>query len=416
MEIAIFIFYFLLCCFVIYKAAFYKRSGLKPFELLSLFTIKVAAGIAYAQFYKLPRNYENSDSWRFYRASLRETKWLLHDPIAFTKDMFTYGYSNTGGLFSGHDSYWNDLKSNIPVKLLAITNVLTNNSYYADIILFNFLFFIGLVALFRLFNAIYQTNKWILIIGIILLPSTLFWCSGIHKDGLLLSATGVLLYCFHKSITGRWRIRYIIVMLVSWLLIFGLRNYIALALLPGLACWALALKYPGKTSWIFIGVYLAGIIMFFAGPHISESLNFPERIVQKQQEFHQLSGESKIDVRELRPTAGSFIDYLPTALDMAFLRPHISEARNLSYLPAAIENLVVLLLMLFSAVALFIRKGKSEALTWFLLFFAGSILLIAGYTIPFSGAIVRYRSYALPFLITPLLIHAYSIMKRNITL
>jgi hypothetical protein len=132
--------------FLISKIPFFRKSAIGKNLLIILFFIKVCAGITYAKFYTLPKYYSGADTWRFYRLSANETNWLLNDPISFTKDLFTYSYSKSGNLFSGENSYWNDLKSNIVIKMMAVINVLTNNSYYTNIIAFNFIFLFGIVA------------------------------------------------------------------------------------------------------------------------------------------------------------------------------------------------------------------------------------------------------------------------------
>ncbi|HEX8357413.1 MAG TPA: hypothetical protein VF610_08385, partial [Segetibacter sp.] len=149
METALFLFYLVAFCIAVVYIPFFKNSGIRPPFLIALFLIKIAAGFAYAKFFKLPQYYPGADTWRFYRQSLIETEWLLQKPSFFFKDLFTHGYGSAGNLFSGENSYWNDLKSNMLVKLIAITNVLTNSNYYAAIIFFNFLFLFGLVALTR---------------------------------------------------------------------------------------------------------------------------------------------------------------------------------------------------------------------------------------------------------------------------
>ena len=164
MQIIVFIFYFLFLSFAISKFLFTKSLELADPALIILFAIKILAGFAYAKFYTLPKYYAGSDTWRFYHLSLSETNWLLKNPAAFIKDLFVHGYSDTGNLFSGENTYWNDLKSNIIVKILALMNVLTNNSYYTNIIFFNFLFLFGLVALFRLFNNLFPEKKILILV------------------------------------------------------------------------------------------------------------------------------------------------------------------------------------------------------------------------------------------------------------
>lgn len=401
LQIILFVFYLVLFSIAIISIPFFKNAGIGKVTLIGIFAIKVCAGFAYANFFLLPQYYEGADTWRFYRQSLVETKWLLNNPAAFIKDLFIYGYNNSGNLFSGENSYWNDLKSNVVVKIISIINVLTNNSYWICILFFNFLFLFGLVALIKLLVEIFQGKKWIIITSIILLPSTLFWSSGIHKDGLILSATGIVIYLFHLMLKKRLTLPKALVAILCLLLIFSLRNYILFALIPGLISWYIASRFSGKVVIIFLSVYVIGISLFFLVPLISPSLNFPLFITQKQFEFLLLEGGSKVHVKVLEPKFTSFLSFFPQAIDMAFLRPHINEIKNFSYIPAVIEIFLLLIMLVFCLFKMNVKASiKPEVL--FFVFFAISILLIAGYTIPFTSAIVRYRSFAWPFLITPL--------------
>jgi len=402
LEIVIFILYLLLFSFLISIISFFKTSKIGKGTLIALFLIKIIAGVIYAKFYSLPKYAAGADTWRFYRLSLAETKWLLQDPKAFLEDLFTYGYNKSGNLFSGENTYWNDLKSNVIIKLTAVINIFTHNSYYANIIFFNFLFLFGLVALFRVLYHLFPGKKWTIIIGIFLLPSTLFWCSGIHKDGLILSVAGIIIYFFHKSMRDKFTVKRIIVLLLCFLAVFSLRNYVLFALFPALLSWWLCEKYPGKNLRTFAAVYVSGIAFLLLITFIFPSVNFLAYIANKQHEFLLLEGGSKVSVPQLQPAIGSFVSFIPNALDMAFIRPHLTEIKNVSYIPAFVENLVLLFIFIISML-FFNKKIQSESLLLFLLFFPVSIMVLSGYTIPFTGAIVRYKSLVLPLFITPLM-------------
>ncbi|MBW7952575.1 MAG: hypothetical protein H3C56_08480, partial [Chitinophagaceae bacterium] len=178
--------------------------------LVVLFIIKVLAGLAYAWFYLQPNYHTNSDSFRFYAYSLEETNILLTQPLHFLKDIFSYGYTTTGNVFVGDNSYWNDLKSNIIIKLLAVCNVFSIKNYFINIIFFNFFFFFGLIGFYRVMQSIFTDKKYMLIIPVFLIPSFLFWCSGIHKDGLIFSAIGLVFYYFHQLLQKKFFIQYFI--------------------------------------------------------------------------------------------------------------------------------------------------------------------------------------------------------------
>jgi hypothetical protein len=199
-----------------------------------------------------------------------------------------------------------------------------------------------------------------------------------------------------------FQVKKLVLILLASLFVFSLRNYVVFALVPSLIAWLLSVKYPGKSIAVFAGVYITGIAIFFIVPIVIPSLNFPLFVTGKREEFLLLEGGSEVKNRPLTTTFSSFIAFLPIALDMAFLRPHLTEVKNVSYLPAAIE---VILLLISILVAIFnIKKtGKVRPVILFLLTFSLSIMLLTGYTIPFTGANLRYRSFVLPLLITPLL-------------
>jgi len=413
LQVVVFIFYLLLVSFIITIIPFFKKSGINKWTLIVLFVVKLLTGIAYGLFYTLPKYNTGSDTWRFYRLSISETKWLLSSPLSFAKDLFYHGYANAGNLFKGENTYWNDLKSNLFVKIMALFNVLSGSSYYVNIIFFNFLFLFGLVALAKLLFSIYADRKPHILFGIFLLPSTLFWCSGIHKDGLILSAIGVAIYCFWNLLNQKISIKYILLNLLSFLIIFSLRSYILFALIPALLCWFLSKRFGKQKALIFISVYLIGLIAFFAIPGFFPSINLPLFLSAKRQEFLQLQSGSLISDSVLSPTLSGFFSFLPEAIDMAFFRPHVTEMKSFFYVPAIIENLLLLVLI----TVCFLRRKTDMNITPALLCliaFALSVLLICGYTVPFTGAIVRYRSLVLPLLVTPLLCIAnFSFYTKN---
>ena len=369
--------------------------------LVALFAIKMLAGLAYAWFYLQPNYHTNSDSFRFYAYSLEETNILLTQPLHFLKDIFSYGYTTTGNVFVGDNSYWNDLKSNIIIKLLAVCNVFSFKNYFINIIFFNFFFFFGLIGFYRVMQSVFTAKKYVLIIPVFLIPSFLFWCSGIHKDGLIFSAIGLVFYFFHQLLQKKFFLKYSIFIILLLALLFFLRNYVALALMIALFTWFIATKIK-KVFLVFVSIYLLVIAAFFIVPKINTQLNFPEIIVLKQQDFSKLTGGSEVVISKLQPNFKSFVQYFPHALDMAFVRPHITELKNKSYIPAIAEIILFFIVLIFSII--YRNKNlKIQPIVFASIFFSLTLLIIAGYTVTFSGAIVRYRSLALPFLLTPLI-------------
>ncbi len=214
--------------------------------------IKISAGIFYGWFYSLSAYKPGSDTWRYFDLSKPETDWLLKDPVGFIKDLFHYSYQQSGNIFSGENSYWNDLKSNTIIKLMAVFNVFTSKNYYANIIFFNFLFFFGPVAFFRVMNKLYPQKKLLLILVIFFMPSFLFWCSGSHKDGLIFSAISLSIYFFQAQLMQKkFNLKYSLLIVICFLTLFVLRNFIAFLLAAAFIAWLISNRFAQKKILVF---------------------------------------------------------------------------------------------------------------------------------------------------------------------
>lgn len=404
MNSIIVIAYLLLCSLLVARLSFFKTSGITWQVCVALFLLKIMIGFVYAAFYSLPSYKAESDTWRYFLLSKEETKWLLKQPVAFFKDLFTYGYSSgSGSLFGAEDSYWNNLKTNFFVKLLAICNVLTATNYNANMVIFNFLFFLGPMALYKTIYLSTNTKTWLWIFPVFLEPSFLFWSSGLNKDGLLFSALSLSVYAFYKQFYLRKIIvEYAILMLVCFLVLFSLRNYLLFFLLPFLMVWYVAEQYSFSKEKIFIGSLLLGIIVFFVSMYLPSPFNLAEYVVGKRNEFLMLNGSSRLEQPVLLANAFSFIYFFPFAIDAVFLQPYIFNVSNLFFALAAVENIGVLAIIIFAVVKFIKTKKSLSPFFLFCIFFSLSFLIVAiGYTIPFTGAIVRYKSVLYPFLLLP---------------
>lgn len=410
MEATIFILYFLVITFFVTRIPFFTKTELGVWWLAFLFAAKIAAGLVYAWIYRQPAYYSIADTYRYFEMSKDETEMLFNDPWGFFKDLFTSHYAENSKVFSGQNSYWNDLKTNLIVKILAFCNVVTLKNYNADMVIFNFFSFFGPVALYRMCREKFHTHKLILIASVFFIPSFIFWCSGLHKDGLLFSCLALITFSFNRMLEKR-KIDFVysLLFIFCMLLIFALRNFLAVMLLPALFVWYLTKFYPEK-KWVWVSAVYGGCtILLFILSYISPSLNFIGYIAEKQKEFMALTGNSQLNVPPLQPTLGGFISYLPYAVDIAFLRPHFSETQNPAYLPAIAENFIFLCFFIFLGIHTYRGKSKrgskkisSSSFVIFCFCFALSSLLLTGYMVTLTGAIVRYRALLLPFIFAPL--------------
>ncbi len=342
------------------------------------------------------------DTWGFHYAGLEETKLLFNQPAEYFNSFFSSGYENKyGGFLQSENSWWNDLKSNMFTKFLSIFNIFSFGNYYINVIFYSFITLLGPLALCRVMNDVFPGKKLQVILAAFLIPSFVYWTSGIHKDGLVFLAISLIVYHFYFGLKEKkFSFRIIAMMLISVLIILMFRNFILIILIPAITAWYVSTRYSNKIILAFSLVYFLFAVMFFSFRYISPSLDFPQSVINKQNAFRKLQGNSSIKPIDLDPTPLSFLKNSPRALSATILRPYPGDVKHLLSLAAAVETFI--LLLLFLCFLIWRTNGiQSKAFLWFCIFFSVSFLLIIGYTVNFVGAIVRYRSIILPFLLVP---------------
>jgi hypothetical protein len=244
----------------------------------------------------------------------------------------------------------------------------------------------------------------LLVIGIFLAPSFLYWCSGLHKEGFLFLGLSLIVYHCYRLMQNRkkYMLRFGGIVL-GFLLLFLLRNFLIVVLVPALLAWVLAWRYPKRQYMVFALVYAVFILLFFNLKHVDPRLDMPQVVVSKQQAFLKLRGYSSIAISELEPTAASFLINTPQAISLSTLRPFPSDIHHLPSLFAAIETLLLIIIIVLSLIFRKKVSGQKDPILLFQLLFAISLLLVIGFSVNNLGAIVRYRSIILPFLLAPAL-------------
>lgn len=400
----LFILYCALFCGLITRIRFFTLSGLPGRTLVTLFMIKVVALIAgaYVNRYELAF----SDTVLFHEMGIREYHLLFSDPVEYFTGIFHhYSADQYGRLFEDEGSFWNNIRNYLIAKILAVFNIFSLKDFLINHLFFNFLCFFGNIALYRVLKKIFPALQLPLIICSFLIPSCLFFSSMIHRDGIVLAALSLFIFRFYRMQEEKAYTLGGIVYLFLWLLlIFLMRNFVVVAMLPAMAAWIIAGR-TGRVKTSFFVVYLVAGILFFASGYLSPKANLPHYVSLKQQSFFDLKIQettSVYDLKPLEPSFAGFVKNAPAAFDHALLRPYLSGNKKIQYLPFSAE--VFLMEILFLLFLFFRKRGFSpHPVIYFGVFLSFSLLMLTGYIVPYAGAIVRYRSTWLPFLMIPVL-------------
>lgn len=409
MHYFLFLLYFIGACFVVPRIPFVKKSGLPWGTIITLFTIKVAAGMIagwLSYHYGQPNDY-----WGLHREGLIEYNILLTHPIEFFKDIFHSQYNNDyGGFFSSAQSYWNDLRTIIVIKLIALCNILSRGNFYTNTLIFNVFGIIGPVAFYRTFINIFPTKKTAIIIGSFLLPSTLLFSSAMHKDLIVFTCLGLFLYSFYFISTTALTFKKGIVISISLVALLLMRNFLFIALIPAVAGFILSYRLKVAPIKIFITIYLLIFSFLVVSPIISTSFQPLRMISQRQEDFLKLEKvASQLPMNNLEPSLKSFLSNSPQAINHGFLRPYLWDKGG-KFTPFwSIELTIFFFIAILSTIQGNLKIIFKNRFLLFLLCFTISMFILIGYIVPNSSTIIRYKCIYMPLIIIPLL----ALIKKN---
>ena len=383
-----------------------KNAGLHNKYILILFITKIIAGLAIGWIsYNLYNT--GNDYWDVNREGWKEYQLLWTNPGEYFTNIFKSQYSQGyGGMFDSFQSFWNDLRNNIIIKFLSVCNIFSRGNYYINSLFFNFFCFLGHVAFYRVFIQIYKKQQAGVIVCCFLLPSMLYFTSGVQKDGIIFTTLGLLCYAVFTALQqNKFTLKKWVVIIAALATLFLIRSYVLLNILPALVLWVMVVKFKLPALKSFITGYIILGLVFFSFNTIVPSINPLKTVTQKQADFFTLPvAATQLHADTLYPNFKSFLYNAPQAYNHLLLRPYINELPTKSLLPINIELLCYQLIFLLF---LFFRKkkesGEANPFILFGIFFTLTMFLFIGYIMPNLGSIIRYRSVYLLFLLTPII-------------
>lgn len=275
------ILYIVLFAAIIWYTPFFETDLFKnkKLPLLSVFFIKVACGFfltwIYTRYYT---DRSTADIFKYY-----DDAKVIYS--AFEKGNFSdylrmvLGISNDNSYFDenyySHMNHWyrqnnygayNDDHTIIRVNALIMPFAF--GSFHVHTMVMCFLSLCGLMALYRTFKDFLPSKQTILFIAIFLLPSVLFWGSGVLKEGILLFAMGYLFYSFFQAFIHKRQILLNLAVLLTSLCLLSInKNYLLVAIVPALGCFWLVDHFKVSKPFLFyLGLY---IVVFFGSLGVS---------------------------------------------------------------------------------------------------------------------------------------------------
>lgn len=321
--------YVLVFSLIIHFAPFFGSNvfGYKKLKALSaVFMLKVSCGFfltwIYTRYYT---DRQSADIFKYYDDARIMFSAFEHGRY---EDFFrmVFGFSNDNPYFDAnyynHMNHWyrhydfgtyND--NHTIIRFNALAMVISFGSFHAHTVFMCFISLFGLTALYKAFSGFLPNREKVLFVSVFLLPSVLFWASGVLKEGIMLFALGFLFHSFFNLLIEKRRILSNLIMLgFSVFLLIINKQYLLIAAAPALACFLLVHVFTISKPFLFyLGIYAIAAFGVYAYTAKFSEENVLQTLSLKQRDFIAVSKggvfiqNDKIFVR-IAPDKKEFLD------------------------------------------------------------------------------------------------------------
>ena len=392
------------------KLDFFKNGPFSTRSLQLAFFLRIAMGFGLFLIYSYHYpSRQDADTFKYFDDSKYMYDAFWTNPGDYFKMLFgihcnteyfnTEYFNNMSNWVRSYDNgLFND--NRLMIRANAFLRIFSFGNYHVHSIILAFLAFMGSFSLSKLFFEV-SRSKVLTYIAVFLVPSLVFWSSGILKEAVLLAALGFFAYHFYQLFDSNrtWK-NYVMLFLMSCVLIV-LKLYVFMAFFPAIIIWLVVSKWR-RSLWVYLLMYILFIAIATLIGEINPRYDFVNLIVDKQKQFIRLADfypvNSRFDLEVLTYEFWSLLLSSPEAIFNVFTKPWPNELNSILYIPSFIENAVILLLLFTTFVYRKALKVKEWDFVIFCLSFCIILYTVIGLTTPITGAIVRYKIPAIPFL------------------
>ena len=374
--------------------------------------------------------YNGGDTWAYHWGGISIWRSFWENPLLFFQIMLNSAEEIPEAalyLFEDTQATWyiRGDETFMVMKVAALLYFLTFQSYLGAGFILALFSLIACWKIFEVFVDLYPSLYKHFAYGILFMPSVFFWgAAGLTKDTIVLTSLGFSFWGFYQFFfKKRHRFKSAIYFLVGIYLMFIIKIYVVLALLPALLVWLIlkiAKDIKNKTLRylfrpLFFGLGLIGALLLFQRIG-SGSKNYSVDGIVKYAAAAQnylkyqteRSGGVGYDLGEYEKSFGGLITMIPKSIHVTLFRPYPWEAKKPMLLPSVLEAIVSFFLTIFVIFKVgFFRTLKAifnDNTLIFCLIFSLLFSFAVGFTSYNFGSLSRYKILALPFYFSALAI------------
>ena len=386
---------------------FIPALSLKIFGAISL-------GLVY-QFY-----YKGGDTFSFFTYGSKiiwET--FLEKPQAALWMIFgsSCDYTNEFAVYLRGILFFCDPSAYFIVRISGFLGLFTFHTYIANAMLFALISFIGVWSMFVTFIKIYPQLRKEIMFSCFMLPSVVFWGSGLMKDSITFGFLGLFFSSFYKIfIIKKASKRDYLLLIVSFLVIKVVKIYIILCFIPAALLW-LFLVYNDKIKskvtrillrplMLLVGCVFGYLATDFVGKEDNRySVDNVTSTARTTSEWlSHVSREEKGSVYSLGEVEYTFIGVMkkiPQAINVTLFRPYVWESKNMVMFLSALESLFFLYLTISTIFSTGIKPAlfilAENPIVAASIIFSLTFAFAIGLSTSNFGTLVRYKIPMMPF-------------------
>lgn len=380
----------------------YKKYGTnypRIFWLSLLFKLSMGSALGMIYLYY----YSANDTWLFFKDAHELAQFGKRDFTAYLKFLaFDEAPEQLfGQLVNSQD------RSLFLIKFISVFSWVSGNNYWISAAYFSLISFLATWYLFLIVARFFEHSWLAAALSFLFFPSIIFWSSGLIKETLALASLYVISGVFLKWIFKERVNTFEVVLAVccywiAWNLKYYWTALFGAVMFTYLVVHWLSNKLPFFQKqriiiWILVFITLCGGATFL---HPNFYLDrFLEVLITNHDDFIRISdADGLIHFYQLHSSWGSVILNAPWALFSGLLRPFLWESSGLTALMAAVENLMIAILLVSSLAGL-TRMGKYRLLLLSVSVYIILLCIFLALSTPNLGTLSRYRVGFLPFLI-----------------
>lgn len=404
------IFWIVVFLLLLWKLPFFKLNGIPQSWMLGVFTCRLAASVCFFILYTYYYT-DVSDTIKYQRDAEALFESIYHNPLDYLKILLGIGMDSPSiQQYIEHTDHWTRLhdygwivdnqtitRANMIILLFSWGN---DAVHY---VCADFLSMLAFTLIFKSLTSFSSQNK-LMFVFVFLMPSCILWTATMLKEIIVFLGIGLTFYATTR-LCNKFSTKHVFLLALGWILLFSIKIYIIVALLPALCGFILQQKMPAKKDWTWYAILGgAGCLLLILADPVFHVVNFFESLAGKRTDFINTAilndAESYIPIQKIEPTLLNFIIHTPEALWNAISRPYIWEIHSLIQIIPTCETLLFFILLILMGIFPYKQTSQTKNLLWFSVCFMIILYWIIGMTTPVSGAIVRYKIPVFPFLYT----------------